>query len=91
MLTQPPAGRGSNGAIQRDGTFQLSTYGKGNGARPGSHQVAVVAYEGTRVGPERGEGTLLVPKRYTSPATSGLTIEVKVGEENSPVLELTSE
>jgi hypothetical protein len=32
-----------------------------------------------------------VPQRYVSPDTSGLTIEVKAGEENAPVLELTSD
>jgi hypothetical protein len=33
---------------------------------------------------------LLIPKKYISPDTSELTIEVKADDDNNPVLELTS-
>jgi hypothetical protein len=86
----PAAGRGANGAIQSDGTFELIT-GNVGGASIGTHKVAVAAYEaGARQGPESGPGKLLIPQRYASPETSELTIEVKADGENSPILELRS-
>ncbi|MBA4105966.1 MAG: hypothetical protein C0485_09425 [Pirellula sp.] len=89
ILTQPPAGRGANGAIQSDGSFQLSS-GREPGALVGTHSVAVVAYDGDTSGaPEASQGKLLVPQRYTNADTSGLIMEVTPGE-NTPTIELTS-
>ena len=90
ISTVPAAGRGANGAIQPDGTFELTTESPGDGAVVGTHAVSVVSYAPGGEGPEGGRGELLVPERYTTDLTSGLTIEVKPGEENAPVLELTS-
>ena len=90
VMTTPPSGRGANGIIQVDGTFELKTHNVGDGALVGTHTVAVVAYEGKATGPEAGPGKLLVPQRYINDMTSGLTIEVKADEENAPVLELAS-
>jgi len=90
VLTTPAAGRGSNGLIEPDGSFQLSTYGDRDGARIGIHKVAIVAYEGGGTGPEDDPGKLLVPRQYTSPESSGLTIEVTEDGPNEPVLELSS-
>src|SRR5688572_2871703 len=67
IATLPSAGRGANGRIQPDGTFELRTFGKNDGATIGVHKVAVVAYDApANAGPESGSGKLLVPKRYTS-------------------------
>ena len=90
VLTQPTAGRGSNGNIQSDGTFALSS-GREEGALVGTHAVAVVAYENeSALGAESDFGKLLVPKMYTNFQTSKLTIDVKGDEDNAPVLELVS-
>jgi hypothetical protein len=53
--------------------------------------VGIAAYDesGPR-GPESEYGKLLVPKHYTNPETSGLTIEVTSDGPNEPVLELSS-
>ncbi len=89
--TLPVAGRGANGTIQPDGSFELNTFRKGDGALVGTHKVGVAAYEDVAgKGPEAGNGKLLVPQRYTNPETSKLTIEVSSSGENNPVLELTS-
>ncbi len=88
--TIPSAGRGANGIIQPDGSFELNTFRKGDGALIGTHKVGVAAFEGGAKGPEGGNGKLLVPQRYTNPETSGLTIEVKADGDNAPVLELKS-
>jgi hypothetical protein len=90
VITIPNAGRGARGFIQPDGSFELGTYGKTDGALLGSHRVGVVAYEGTNLGPESNNAKLIVPKRYTNPESSGLTIEVKPDGDNTPELKLTS-
>lgn len=91
VLTMPSAGRGANGAIGPDGSFELSTFGQRDGAKIGRHKVAVVAFEHSDSGPEANLGKLLVPKRYTNPETSELTIDVAAGVDNAPVLELKSQ
>jgi hypothetical protein len=91
IVTIPESGRGAHGAIA-DGEFELGTFGNNDGALPGVHKVAVVAYESAAgQGAESGTGKLLVPQHYTSPESSGLTIEVKAGEVNEPTLKLTSQ
>jgi hypothetical protein len=90
VVTLPLAGRGAHGTIQPDGTFELTTYHNGDGALLGQHKVAVAAYEGEELGPEADRGKLLVPKHYTSPESSGLTIKVTADGPNEPVLELSS-
>jgi hypothetical protein len=89
VSTQPAAGRGANGIIHSDGTFTLSS-GREPGALVGTHQVAIVAFEGgASSSPEGPQGKLLTPQRYATAATSGLSLEVTNGE-NTPTLELTS-
>ncbi len=90
VLTAPIGGRGAK-AIIHNGEFALSTFGNGDGALIGTHQVAVMAYENPLAkGPEASMGKALVPQRYINPSTSELTIEVKAGEVNTPTLKLTS-
>jgi hypothetical protein len=91
ISTIPTGGRGAKATIQPDGTFELGTYDVHDGAVPGTHHVFVIAREpSTGSGPEAPPGKLLIPAKYTDPLTSELTIEVKPGEENHPVLELSS-
>lgn len=77
------------GEIQQDGTFRLSTYGDGDGAPIGTHQVAVsslrepTAQERAKAaGSEPLENLPAIPQKYFNPATSGLTAEVK--SQNEP-------
>jgi hypothetical protein len=89
--TLPPSGRGAHGEIQPDGTFELFTYGKHDGALVGLHKVSVAAYEQSgKKDPESGYGKLMTPKKYGDPQSSGLTIDVQPGGNYDVVLELTS-
>jgi len=91
IVTLPESGRGARGTII-NGQFELGTFGKTDGALIGVHKVAIVAFEGAKgKGAEAAAGNLLVPQRYTSPDSSGLTIDVKAGETNEPTLKLTSQ
>ncbi|MFO0791361.1 MAG: hypothetical protein U0805_18020 [Pirellulales bacterium] len=90
---QPPSGQPSIGDIQNDGTFSLSTYRPGDGAIVGHHRVRVACYESQRPGtkPTGGEQSLgksLIPLNYTLFDQSGLTAEVKSGENEPLVIEL---
>jgi hypothetical protein len=91
VVTHPSGGRGSNGVIQSDGSFRLSTYGKQDGAIVGIHKVGVLAFEGkVGSGPEAVGGKMIVPQRYINPETSQLTIEVTADGPNEPVIQLSS-
>jgi hypothetical protein len=62
------------GRVDADGAFQLTTYDANDGAPPGQYVVTVVWAE---YGKRSDDITkLLVPPRYMSPATSGLSAEV---------------
>jgi hypothetical protein len=81
----PEAGRAAEGQIQSDGSFTLGTYGSSDGALIGPHKVAIIAYEASGDGRPayamRGQSSkALVPQRYMSTGTSGLTFDVKPGE-----------
>jgi len=84
VMFQPPYGPPSRGTIQQDGTFELATPGRADGARPGVNQVRISSREEPPI--QRGElklGRLLIPERYTQFGDSGLTAEVKPGS-NEP-------
>jgi hypothetical protein len=89
--TIPSVGRGAHGDIQPDGTFELHTYANGDGARVGTHKVGVAAYDANAPrGPESEYGKLLVPKPYTNPETSGLTLDVPADGLENVELKLTT-
>lgn len=88
--TMPEHGRGAQGAIDSAGEFILSSGDLGPGALIGTHRVAVVAVEETSTFTPGVPSKSLVPQRYASPETSGLTIEVKPDEVNEVILELSS-
>jgi hypothetical protein len=94
VLFQPAAGRGASGVIQPDGTFVMETMGGSDGVVIGQHSVAIVAFEGGSTGrPDpaapRAPAKALVPERYLAAGTSGLTFEVKPGD-NHAEFKLTS-
>lgn len=79
-------GRMATGKIEPDGTFEMTTYSPGDGVQVGSQRVIV-----TPVPPdETAEKRVPIPTRYQSAGTSGLTIEVKPGEEHTLDLKLTT-
>jgi hypothetical protein len=74
----------ARGAIQKDGTFRLSTEKPGDGARPGKYRVLVTPVEVYE--PDEARGLRAVPRkspgidgRYLDYQTSGLELEVKPG------------
>lgn len=95
---QPQAGPPAMGKIQPDGSFTLSTYGNGDGAIVGPHKVLISA-TATDAGAtpaadsntEMRAAQSVIPTKYSSFSTSGLTADVAVGEANEFVFELTGD
>ena len=89
VMFVPRAGRSARGVIRSDGTFQMSTYGEGDGAIVGENNVAVLVALGDDATAEDIKKYSL-PNKYASPASSGIVCDVKPGEENEVNLKLES-
>ncbi|MEA1952330.1 MAG: hypothetical protein U9N87_13175, partial [Planctomycetota bacterium] len=82
VVVEHEYGQPATGAIQPDGTFVLTTRGEGEGTAVTKSRVRVACYEGQDPDKKAGPGQLpalgrsLIPEKYTSFETSGLTIEV---------------
>jgi hypothetical protein len=91
VMFQSKSGQPSFGEIQADGTFHLTTRGEGDGAVVGLNQVSVTCTERQEPAKkpadghgERPMGKSLIPAKYASIDASGITVEVRAGE-NPPV------
>jgi hypothetical protein len=93
IVFTPDPTRGGNGPlaraeIQPDGEFVLKT-GDRPGAVAGWHRITVVAVDVTTpVGTAYAAPRSLVPVKYRDPELSGLSYEVKAGQENTVELNL---
>jgi len=92
---QPPGGQPARADIGPGGKFVLNTPGEGDGAVIGLNKVRVTCYESQAPGKtpasegEGGLGKSLIPERYSSYETSGITMEVKSGQNEPLIIELT--
>jgi hypothetical protein len=84
VVFTPSQGRTAKSVISpTDGSFELTTYDTGDGARLGLHAVSVsatvedrsVKYEKSYTGVRS-----VIPEKFTERDTSGMTFEVKPGE-----------
>jgi hypothetical protein len=94
-MFQPVSGQYATGAIQPDGTFQMQTRGEGAGVPVGKNAVRIVCFASQnpaakptamKAGPGRGETpqeTPLIPRKYLSCETSGITLDVRSGHNES--------
>lgn len=83
MLAPQAAGHAATGNLETDGTFRLTTFEKNDGAAPGQYFVAIQVFpaEGAGLpGAEFGNKKPPIPQRYMSETSSGLTAEIKAGE-----------
>jgi len=85
VVFQPQVGPPATGTIQPDGTFRLTT-DQSDGAVIGKHQVEITCFDSQRPGApaptgEAGAGQSLIPLKYASFHSSGLTAEVKAANE----------
>jgi hypothetical protein len=83
-----PSGQGAGADIAADGTFKLAAF-------QGKNQVAISCYAPEPSNPDPHarpmvqQAKSLIPRRYTNYSTSGLTLEVKPGQDNRADFTLT--
>lgn len=83
VVFTPTGGRLAKGRIESDGSFELSTFRSGDGAITGIARVGVSAtVDGPGSSPEeKYQGVRwLIPMKFGSGDTSGLTCEVQAGK-----------
>ena len=78
-------GAEASGEIGPDGSFQLTTFVRNDGALPGSYTVTVNPF--FKDGRPSADPVSPVPLNFGAPETSGLTAEVKA-EENNLIIHL---
>jgi hypothetical protein len=97
-IPKSPDGRQASGRLQPDGSFVLTTFQNGDGVMPGEYDIVVSAYsaraELSREQVEAARGNvpkpgLIVPEKYTEPATSGLSDTVDSNHSGFKRIELT--
>jgi hypothetical protein len=92
------SGTGGSGLTDADGNFELSSFPPDKGIPPGTYQVMIVK----AIVPEVQEvsedvfsppatAKLLVPVKYTTPTTSGLTVEIPEEGKADIALQLTGQ
>jgi hypothetical protein len=92
VMFTPEEGPAATGNIAPDGTYRLTTYREADGAVIGRHKVTITALQDMgNLLPEQRSPTPppLVPVKYLSAETSGLTAEVKPGVTNTIDFTLT--
>ncbi|MDY0168315.1 MAG: hypothetical protein RBS80_17330 [Thermoguttaceae bacterium] len=91
VMIEHEYGQPATAEIRPDGTFVMVTRGEGQGAVVGERRVRITCFE-AQAPANIGSDTLgesLIPQKYTSFETSGLTVDIKPGENEPLVFELT--
>ncbi len=102
VILEPEMGQYATGLIQPDGTFEMETRGEGRGVPVGKCKVRFVCFasqdptathgtasDKTTQGEALGLGATLIPQKYLSSATSGITVDVKPDYNEPLVFALT--
>ena len=96
VMVEHKYGQPSTAQIQPDGTFAMATRGEGEGSAVGRCRVRVACYEGQdpakTASPDQPTvlGKSLIPEKYTSFETSGLSVEVRSDANEPLVLNLST-
>lgn len=100
LPTAPDAGRPASGSIQPDGTFVLTTHARDDGAVKGTYSIVIHSYEERADAPKTREEIeaqgsrvpqwkSVIPEKYTTPETSGLTDTVDENHSGFKKIELS--
>ena len=97
IMFYPTGGRPAASQIAPDGSYELTSFKRGDGVPAGNHKVTISAYttirpknavaptninEETEANMAEGKIVWLVDKKYSKLQTSKITAEVKAGEPN---------
>jgi hypothetical protein len=101
VMFQPEYGQYATGVIQPDGAFEMMTRGEGAGAPVGKCAVRIVCFgnepsaaksDADKNPAPRGEpvpGKSLIPSKYSLFETSGIVVNVRPGQNEPLLLNLT--
>lgn len=95
VMFQPEWGQPATGEIQPDGSFRLVTRGEGDGAAVGVNRVRIACFEAQDPAKAASDvatdalGRLLIPAKYLSFQSSGISVEVQPNTNEPVLLELT--
>jgi hypothetical protein len=79
----------ARGILERDGTFHLTTYETGDGAIEGKHDCVLVQFVMTEGLKGHRPSTIgVVDRRYSSYASSGLTVDITPSKQNEVTIEV---
>jgi hypothetical protein len=73
-----------SGVVGSDGSFTISAYDPGDGAPEGDYVATIQWYKFVKE--QGGAGPNVIPKEYSSPATSPLKVSVKGGPTTIPLI-----
>ena len=76
VQSRPGSGYGARGQVQRDGTFQLSTFSRADGAVEGEHQIIVLPPHSIADHDEARAAESTIAPRFQSFESSSLKIDV---------------
>lgn len=68
-----------HGNVTADGSFDITTYSRADGAPEGDYVVTVFWYKPVKKGADTVAGPNVIPNKYTSPETSDLIVKVAAG------------
>ena len=74
--------------VGRDGTFTVSTFDGGDGAPEGEYVLTVQWYKPVKNGADVVAGPNVIPRKYSSPATSDRIIKIAAGENSLEPIKL---
>jgi hypothetical protein len=78
-VSRSESGITSSGVVKADGKFAVSTYGQEDGAPPGDYVVLVQWFKPLGGSDGNTGGPNVIPRIYSSPATSPVKVTVKEG------------
>jgi hypothetical protein len=74
--------------VGNDGAFAVTTFAGGDGAPEGNYVLTVVWYKPIKKGADIQAGPNVIPKKFTAPQTSNLTVKIASGQNDLPTIQL---
>ena len=85
-----PPDLAASGTVNEDGTFQIDTYAKGDGAPAGEYVATVQWFKLVNTDGGTGKGPNVIPAKYASATTSPIKVTVGKGPTEIPPVDLTN-
>lgn len=84
-----PKDLAASGTVKDDGTFQIDTYAKGDGAPSGEYVATVQWFKMVTTDGGTGRGPNVIPEKYAKAETSPIKVSVGKGPTEIPPVDVT--